>query len=221
MRVDAPRTGSADHPPSVPTYTPQSMHGKPELAAALGKAQGMYGGAAKSGENKHLGNRYTELSDVCDALREPFAQNGLSHSQTFGMAGDNLVMTTWLMHESGQSISSEMKLAIKEQKGMNFYQTLGSAITYLRRYCLLAISGLAPADDDDGIATGPKLPTVAEIRELDKKVRAAVASASPHTIDTVVREHQSDLWLIQAKKPEWHSEIMEEVTKVQTGEGLR
>ena len=117
-------------PAAVNPPLKEPLVGKKELAAALSKAQGMYGFAAKSGENKHLNSRYTELADVCEALRDPFAQNGLSHSQTFGMNGDTLVMTTWLMHESGQHITSEMKLAIKEQKGMNWYQTLGSAITY-------------------------------------------------------------------------------------------
>lgn len=117
------------------------------LAAALNKAQAEMSGAKKGKQNPFFKSSYADLNAVVDAVRIPFAENGLSYSQ-FPVMDDNRVgVETILMHESGEFIASTLMLPT----GKLDAQAAGSAITYARRYSLQAIAGI-PAEDDDGNA---------------------------------------------------------------------
>lgn len=125
-----------------------------QLACALAKAQGDMEHAKKTETNNHLHSSYANLADVIRCLRKPFKDNGLSHSQLITMFGTGEeVVITKLMHESGQFLQSVLAIKTYDAKGINELQQFGSAITYLRRYALMGITGLASEDDD---ATGAK-----------------------------------------------------------------
>lgn len=115
-----------------------------ELAAALSKAQSEMGGAVKDSANPFFKSRYADLTSVVKAIKEPFANHGLSYTQ-FPCAADGCVgVTTRLMHDSGQWLESEYMLPMVK----NDPQAAGSAITYARRYALQAMAGIPTADDD-------------------------------------------------------------------------
>ncbi len=117
------------------------------LAAALNKAQAEMSGAKKGANNPFFKSKYADLNAVVDAVRIPFAENGLSYSQ-FPVMDDNRVgVETILMHDSGEFIASTLMLPT----GKLDAQAAGSAITYARRYSLQSIAGI-PAEDDDGNA---------------------------------------------------------------------
>ena len=80
------------------------------------------------------------------AVTPHLLDQGLAISQTF--QGNNLV--TKLMHTSGEQIESETPLIIGEHRKGNVLHAWGGAVTYQRRYALLAILNLAAgcADDD-------------------------------------------------------------------------
>jgi len=122
-----------------------------KLAEALSKAQGMMKGAVKDSENPFFRAAYADLASVWDACREPLSKNGLSVTQTTRIAdnGEPVIITT-LLHSSGEWMSGE--LLVKPVK--NDPQSVGSAITYGRRYALSAIVGIAPEDDDGEKAQG-------------------------------------------------------------------
>jgi hypothetical protein len=125
------------------------------LAAALAKAQGAVSGAEKSALNPHFNRNYADLASVWDAMREPFSANGLSiaHFPTFG---DNQIgLETMLLHSSGQWIRSDVFMPFEVERGRNAAQSVGSAVTYLRRYVDSAIGSVCPKDDD-GEASGRK-----------------------------------------------------------------
>ncbi len=66
--------------------------------------------------------------------------------------GDNEsvgVNTVYMHAESGEWISCQIKSPIAESKGMNTYQSVGSAITYFRRYSLSSFVGIASEEDVD------------------------------------------------------------------------
>lgn len=85
---------------------------------------------------------------IVAAVRKPLADLGLAVSQPLATTGDGRPgLRTILMHTSGESIDSVFPLPTTD--GMTA-QELGSAITYIRRYALSAILGLATEDDDDG-----------------------------------------------------------------------
>ena len=122
-----------------------------KLAEALSKAQGMMKGAIKDSENPFFKSVYADLASVWDACREPLSKNGLSVTQTTRIAdnGEPVIITT-LLHSSGEWMSGE--LLVKPVKADP--QSVGSAITYGRRYALSAIVGIAPEDDDGEKAQG-------------------------------------------------------------------
>ena len=90
------------------------------------------------------------------AAVQPACTYGLAHTQTIQPISDDLmVLRTTLLHESGESITSDLPLPIRQEGGRgNAMQALGSTLTYARRYGLLAIYGLA-GDDDDGETAAP------------------------------------------------------------------
>lgn len=116
-----------------------------ELAKAMCNAQKERLFALTDSENPFFKSRYADLSSVWAAAREPLTKNGLSVIQTLA-PGDNgsVVIVTTLLHESGQWIRGELSIApVKSDP-----QSMGSAITYGRRYSLAAIVGICPEDDD-------------------------------------------------------------------------
>lgn len=125
-----------------------------KLAGALAKAQGDMEHAKKTETNTHLRSSYANLADVTRCLRKPFKENGLSYSQLITMFGTGeKVVITKLMHESGQFLQSVLPIEAFDAKGINELQQFGSAVTYIRRYALMGITGLASEDDDaDGTA---------------------------------------------------------------------
>lgn len=117
------------------------------LAVALNKAQAEMSGAKKGANNPFFKSKYADLNSVVDAVRIPFAENGLSYSQFPVMDENRVGVETILMHESGEFIASTLMLPT----GKLDAQAAGSAITYARRYSLQSIAGI-PAEDDDGNA---------------------------------------------------------------------
>ncbi len=121
-----------------------------QLFTALAKAQGEMSAAAKDCSNPFFKSRYADLSSVWTACREPLSKNGLSVLQIVQSSEVGDVLHTTLGHSSGQYMTSTMPIRIKtEGKGANELQALGAAITYLRRFALSAIVGVAPDDDND------------------------------------------------------------------------
>jgi len=130
-------------------YTPP-MPTQPKLCSALVKVQAVLEGAKKTAANPHFKSKYATLEDVWDACRKPLTDHGLGVTQLLlGDADGNVGVTTRLFHESGESIESTLYLK-PDRAGP---QAAGSAITYARRYGLMAIVGLSPTDDDAEAAT--------------------------------------------------------------------
>lgn len=120
-----------------------------DLAAALAKAQGEMGGAVKDSANPFFKSKYADLSSVMDACRGPLAKHGLSVVQSPSSDGARVSVETLLLHTSGQWIRGVASASAKDDQP----QSIGSAITYLRRYALQSFAGVAPEDDDAEAAT--------------------------------------------------------------------
>lgn len=119
-----------------------------ELATALKGFQAEVANVPKEGTNPFYKSKYATLEAVIDTAKPTLAKHGLSFAQFPSFEG----LTTILMHTSGEWISSDAKIVMKDQTP----QGQGSAITYMRRYALSAILGLATEDDDDGqVASTP------------------------------------------------------------------
>jgi hypothetical protein len=130
-----------------------------EIAGALAKAQGAIEGAVKGSVNPHFRSKYADLGAVWDACREHLTKNGISVIQpvTRHIESNTHVTVTRLMHSSGQWIEDGGIPLLLSKDDM---QGLGSALTYSRRYGLMAMVGIAPEDDDGNAAS--QRPTAAK-----------------------------------------------------------
>ncbi len=122
-----------------------------KLAAALAKAQSQMSHAEKSKKNEHFKSRYADLAAVLDAVGPALSANELALVQLPVLSDDKHVsVTTMLIHSSGESLSSTLAVPVSKQDA----QGVGSAITYARRYAVMAMCGIAPDDDDGNAAVG-------------------------------------------------------------------
>ena len=129
-----------------------------DLSAAMAAAQGAMKPAVKDATNPHFKSKYADLSSVFEAVREPFAKNGLSVWQELGNAEGGVTVTTRLVHKTGQWVEFG---PLYVPAGKQDAQGLGSAATYARRYGLASALGVCADEDDDGTAAsqgGGKLP---------------------------------------------------------------
>jgi len=122
------------------------------LAAALAKAQSQISGAVKDAANPFFKSKYADLESVWQACRKPLTDNGLSVVQTSRYTEHGLLLVTTLLHSSGEWISGEMPVLVKD----NSPQAQGSGLTYARRYALAALVGIYQTDDDGEAAQGRK-----------------------------------------------------------------
>ena len=96
--------------------------------------------------------RYADLASVMNAVREPLAKNGLAIVQlTADVSQSELGIRTLLVHTSGQTISDIITMSPPKLDP----QGVGSCRTYMRRYAVLAMCGIAGAIDDDAGAAMP------------------------------------------------------------------
>lgn len=119
-----------------------------EIGAALAKAQGVIENATKDKANPYFKSTYADLASVWGACRAALSSNGLSVVQTPEQSEKGVIVSTMLLHSSGQWIKGSYLMPVSKLDA----QSIGSAITYARRYALAALVGVAPEDDDGNAA---------------------------------------------------------------------
>jgi hypothetical protein len=165
-----------------------------ELAKALAKAQAKIKHASKDNVNPHFKSRYADLASCMEAIREPFAENGLALSQPLSNEENKVKCTTILMHESGQWLASDMSMTPVQ----NTPQAMGSCATYLRRYMVLGIAGVAPDDDDGNAASGrgneSNYPSTASKNVVAKTTQPTVATPQVKSTGDAAASSQVVKW---------------------------
>lgn len=126
-----------------------------QLATALAVAQGSIQPAIRDRTNPAFKSSYADLASTWDACRVALSSNGLAVSQHPGRLEDGSVtVTTMLLHRSGQHITSVCSALPRDASPAS----VGSVVTYLRRYGLAAAVGVSPEDDDGQAASQPAAP---------------------------------------------------------------
>jgi len=143
-----------------------------EIATALVGFHKIVGKVVKDSTNPHFKNRYASLSAIIETVQEPLAANGLVIVQS---PMDRNALVTTIYHQSGEWIQSCVEFVPRDDSP----QSLGSAITYARRYALGAMLSLNIDEDDDATkaSSGPprQSQTVAKVAlhsELDEAKKA-------------------------------------------------
>lgn len=92
---------------------------------------------------------YADMATVLSAVLPALSKNGLAFTQTFVPTEGLPILRTTLRHISGETVESDLPMIVGS--GRNPLHDFGGATTYLRRYSLLSLLGLAAGiEDDDG-----------------------------------------------------------------------
>jgi hypothetical protein len=121
------------------------------LAKALVAAQKATESVKKAATNPAFKSKYADLSHVVEGVIPALNAAGVGVIQSPSYDGEMVSVTTTLLHESGSSVTGTLSMRPSKPDP----QGVGSAITYARRYALLAMTGAAPEDDDGNAASQP------------------------------------------------------------------
>jgi hypothetical protein len=119
-----------------------------ELAKALAAAQAEMPVVVMDSKNPFYNSKYSSLSAILSVVLPILGKHGLAFSQLPYFEGEQVGLHNLLMHESGQWLNQDIQVPFKSEK--NFIQSVGIFITYLRRYSVAAILGIASEEDTDG-----------------------------------------------------------------------
>ena len=124
-----------------------------QIASALVKAQKAFGPALKSSLNPHFKSRYAALDACIEAVIDGLNDNGIYLLQKNYDCDNGVMVETVFVHESGEMLECGIVHfpAVKQDP-----QGYASALTYARRYSLMAACGIAPEDDDGNKASASK-----------------------------------------------------------------
>lgn len=135
---------------------------------------------------KGYGYTYADLPAILEVINPLLNKHGLGFTQPITECG---VHTTLFHIESGETIESCTPIPSGVQlKGMNDFQVLGSAITYIRRYALSSILGIVTDKDVDAgwEQTNETKPSVKYEKPLPP-AKPATETISPETRDSIMK----------------------------------
>lgn len=121
-----------------------------QIAAALVKAQRGFAPALKTSVNPHFKSKYADLAACVEAVLDSLNKEGVMLMQRTHEDGSGVTVETVFIHESGEMLECG-KLHVPA--GKQDPQGYGSALSYARRYSLMAACGIAPEDDDGNAAS--------------------------------------------------------------------
>lgn len=125
------------------------------IASALAAAQMQMGKALKQSNNPHFKSKYADLGNVMDACLPALNAVGIAVIQPTGEDDLGRYVETRLIHgDSNETLTCRVPLIVNK----NDMQGYGSAVTYARRYGLMAMAGIAPEDDDGNAAAAAPPP---------------------------------------------------------------
>lgn len=135
----------------------EEMENRKNLVRALLEVQKEIRNPKNTEINPYYRSKYAPLPDILNLVRPLLAKNGLVLYQDVGSTPEGIVcVRTHLIHESGESLKTSPLYMKVETKGKGSPQSVGSAITYARRYQILALLGIASEDDDANLASRPR-----------------------------------------------------------------
>ena len=124
------------------------------IASALVRAQRGFAPALKTSTNPHFRSKYVDLAGCVEAVVDALNSAGIALVQRTSEDSTGVTVETVFVHESGEMLECG-KLHVPASK--QDPQGYGSALTYARRYSLMAACGIAPEDDDGNAASKVKV----------------------------------------------------------------
>jgi len=148
------------------------------IASALVRAQRGFAPALKTSTNPHFRSKYVDLAGCIEAVVDALNAAGIALIQRTSEDNTGVTVETVFVHESGEMMECG-KLHVPASK--QDPQGYGSALTYARRYSLMAAAGIAPEDDDGNAAS--KVKVSATKTDLVPPTRMAIVADVAAAID--------------------------------------
>jgi hypothetical protein len=183
-----------------------------KLAAALVKIAAAVENPHKNAQNPHFRSSYADLAEIINTTRHVCAEHGVALVQSPGMSDGLCTVETLMVHESGEWIRGEAASPIQKQDP----QGVGSAITYLRRYSLAALLGIAQEDDDGNTASERR------DRETGKPHPRRMGVGAPATDKqkALVERLAKSSRLTEAEREGIHKRLLGGMTKQQASDAI-
>ncbi|WP_142417227.1 ERF family protein [Bartonella massiliensis] len=142
----------------------------------LSTMQTEYQKIQKNAINTHTKSTYATLDQYIDAVKDTLAKYHFAlFSRVKSQTATNIAIEITLSHPSGNQISTEGTFPIDGQGSKNNIQSVGSTITYARRYLLgMLLNVTSDEDDTDGntLIAGVTSEQMNEIKELIEQTQA-------------------------------------------------
>ena len=123
------------------------------IAQAFVKAKREFAPALKTSVNPHFRSKYADLAACLEAVNEALLNNGIAMYQETSVCESGVIVETVFLHESGESFKGGMLHVPASKQDPQGY---GSALSYARRYSIMAACGIASEDDDGNAASRQK-----------------------------------------------------------------
>lgn len=119
--------------------------------------------------------KHATLDHVCDSIIGALSKHGITHRWKVSQANEWITVTCVLTHELGHSEETSLMGTPDQTGNKNSIQAVGSTVTYLQRYTLLAATGLATSDSDDDGRGGAAAAGIPQdrIEEMSGEIRRA------------------------------------------------
>ena len=131
-------------------------------------------------DTKAFNYKYADLPTILEIIKPLLKKNNLMFTQPLTMQEGIRGIRTILCHtKSGEVLEGFVPVADVKLAGQNDYQTLGSGITYLRRYSLESVLGLVTSKDTDATGgSGSTAPTKTKLSPRDTEKWAAAVGVA-------------------------------------------
>lgn len=174
-----------------------------ELFAALAKAQSEMDLAQMDRENPYFKSKYADLASIIKASRPSLTKNGLSVIQQILPNDDGQnILHTMLCHASGQWIESRMRIVPPK----NDIQTLGSYITYLKRYSYASLVGITGRDEDDDGEIA-----MVQARQIIAKGPSTKYNPKEESYESITKDQLEELEYELSEYPDLAEEVMDKM----------
>jgi hypothetical protein len=173
-----------------------------KIATALVKAQKAFGPALKSSTNPHFKSRYADLSACVEAVITGLNDNGIALIQKCYDCANGVMVETMFVHESGEMLECGILHVPASKQDPQGY---GSALTYARRYSLMAACGIAPEDDDGNSAS--RKTEIKSIVNENQILDLMAAMDETNTLEELQKAYKA-AYAAANSDPVWQKQVM-------------
>lgn len=128
------------------------------------------------------GYRHATLDHVCEEVTKGLSDVGITHAWKVRQENGTIAVICMLTHELGHSEETALMGAPDNSGSKNSIQAIGSTVTYLQRYTLLAACGLAAQNDTDGQTNGHGAVEEGKLKEFCRQIAEVETLADLKTV---------------------------------------